>query len=134
MYLPLLPFTLLVVFLGHAFDDLPPDRLSLLLTFATVTFTILYVMFQPRLQSSVNRAFFPSRHDAYETLTRFGHAMVMKLDLANLQAEIVDTLQTVMGIEKISLFLFDKEKGCYALKAWRGINEDPANTDSAHEQ
>ena len=38
--------------------------------------------------------------------------MVMKLDLANLQAEIVDTLQKVMGIEKISLFLFDKRVLC----------------------
>ena len=123
VYLPLLPFTLLIVFLGHAFDDLRPDTLSLLLALATVMFTVLYVTFQPRLQSAVNRAFFPSRHDAYETLTRFAHAMVMKLDLANLQAEIVDTLQAVMGIEKISLFLFDKEKGCYVPKASRGLNE-----------
>ena len=117
------PFTFLVVFLDHTLDDLPPDTLSLLLALATVMFTVLYVTFQPRLQSAVNRAFFPSRHDAYETLTRFAHAMVMKLDLANLQAEIVDTLQAVMGIEKISLFLFDKEKGCYVPKASRGLNE-----------
>ena len=51
----------------------------------------------------------------------------MKLDLANLQAEIVDTLQTVMGIEKISLFLFDKEKGCYVRKASRGLNDTQAS-------
>src|SRR6476646_1739096 len=123
VYLPLLPFTLLIVFLGHALDDSPPGTLSLLLALATVIFTALYVMFQPRLQSAVNKAFFPSRHDAYETLTRFAHAMVMKLDLANLQAEIVDTLQAVMGIEKISLFLFDKDKGCYVTKASRGLKE-----------
>jgi len=123
VYLPLLPFTLLVVFLGHALEDLPPDTLALLLALVTVMFTIVYVTFQPRLQSAVNRALFPSRHDAYETLTRFAHAMVMKLDLANLQAEIVDTLQTVMSIEKLSLFLFDKEKGCYVPKASRGLNE-----------
>jgi signal transduction histidine kinase len=49
--------------------------------------------------------------------------MVMKLDLANLQAEIVDTLQAVMGIEKISLLHFDKEKGCYVTKSSRGLNE-----------
>ena len=128
MYLPLIPFTLLIVFLSQVSEDLAPVTLGVLLTFTTIVFTILYVTFQPRLQSAVNKALFPSRHDAYETLTRFGHAMVMKLDLANLQAEIVDTLQTVMGIEKISLFLFDKEKGCYALKAWRGINEDQADT------
>ena len=126
VYLPLVPFALVVVFLGHALDDLPPDTLSLLLVFATVMFTVLYVTFQPRLQSAINKAFFPSRHDAYETLTRFAHAMVMKLDLATLQTEIVDTLQTVMRIGKISLFLFDKDKGCYVRKAARGLTENQA--------
>ena len=127
VYLPLIPFTLLIVFLGHALDDLPPDTLSLLLALATIVFMILYVTFQPRLQAAVNKALFPSRHDAYETLTRFAHAMVMKLDLANLQSEIVDTLQAVMGIERISLFLFDKEHGCYVLKASRGSTDNQAN-------
>jgi two-component system, NtrC family, sensor kinase len=127
VYLPLVPFTLLVVFLGHELDDLSPDTLSLLLALATVIFTVLYVTFQPRLQSLINKAFFPSRYDAYDTLTRFGHAMVMNLDLANLQAEIVDTLQRVMGIEKISLFLFDKEKGCYVVKASRGLHDNQAS-------
>ena len=126
VYLPLLPFTLLLVFLGHALDDFPADTLSLLLAFTTVVFTILYVTFQPRLQSAINKTLFPGRHDAYETLTRFAHAMVMKLDLANLQAEIVDTLQAVMGIERISLFLFDKEHGCYVLKASRGLADNQA--------
>ena len=123
VYLPLLPFTFLVVYLGHASDELSPDKLSVLVVFVTIIFTVLYVTFQPRLQSTVNKALFPSRHDAYETLTRFAHAMVMKLDLATLQAEIVDTLKDVMGIEKISLLLFDKEKGCYVPKASRGLSE-----------
>jgi signal transduction histidine kinase len=127
IYLPLVPFTLLIVFVGHALDNFTPETIALLLALTTTAFTVLYVMFQPRLQSALNKAFFPSRYDAYETLTRFGHAMVMKLDLANLQAEIVDTLQAVMGIEKISLFLFDKEQGCYVRKASRGLNDNQAN-------
>ena len=123
LYLPLIPFTFLVVYLGDAFEEMSPNTLSALLALATITFTVLYVTFQPRLQSAVNKAFFPTRHDAYDTLTRFAHAMVMKLDLLNLQAEIVETLKDVMGIEKISLLLFDKEKGCYVPKASRGLNE-----------
>ena len=128
IYLPLIPFTLLLALLAHSLEGVYPVTLASILALMTVAFTVLYVTFQPRLQSAVNKAFFPSRHDAYETLTRFGHAMVMKLDLANLLAEIVDTLQRVMGIEKISLFLFDKEKGCYVRKAARGLNEGQANT------
>jgi two-component system, NtrC family, sensor kinase len=128
MYLPLIPFALFVVFLGQALAHIPPVTLALFLALTTVGFTVLYAAFQPRLQSAVNKAFFPTRYDAYETLTRFAHAMVMKLDLANLQAEIGDTLQGVMGIETISVFLFDKEHGCYVRKSSRGLNGDQGNT------
>jgi len=126
VYLPLIPFTLLLAFLAYASQGLSPIATASVLTLTTVVFTVLYVAFQPRLQSAVNKAFFPSRYDAYETLTRFGHAMVMQLDLANLQAEIADTLQRVMGIEKISLYLFDKEHGSYVRKTARGLAEDRA--------
>jgi two-component system, NtrC family, sensor kinase len=126
-YLPLIPFTLVFVLLAHRLRDLPAVTLAGALAVTTVLFTVLYVTFQPRLQSALNKALFPSRYDAYHTLTRFSHAMVMNLDLANLQTEIVRTLQTVMGIEKISLFLFEKEQGRYELKASYGIDETQAH-------
>ncbi len=122
-YLPLIPFTLALMLLAQGLSDLSPLALASVLAGATVAFTALYVTFQPWLQSALNKALFPSRYDAYNTLTRFSHAMVMNLDLANLQQEIVRTLQTVMRIEKLSLFLFDKELGRYGLKASHGIDE-----------
>lgn len=127
-YLPLIPFTLALVLLAQGLSDLSPVTLGSVLAGTTVAFTALYATFQPRLQSALNKALFPSRYDAYNTLTRFSHAMVMNLDLVNLQQEIVRTLQTVMRIEKISLFLFDKELGRYALKASHGV--DTAEADS----
>ncbi len=127
-YLPLIPFTLVLVFVAHALVGIPPVTLAAILVSATVAFVVLYVTFQPRLQSAVNKALFPSRYDAYATLTRFSHAMVTNLDLEKLQGEIVNTLQKVMGIEKISLFVFDKEQGCYVLKASHGVDEAQANS------
>ncbi len=121
-YLPLIPFTLALLLLTQGLSDLSPLSLASVLIGATVAFTALYVTFQPWLQSTLNKALFPSRYDAYNTLTRFSHALVMNLDLVNLQQEIVRTLQTVMRIEKISLFLFDKELGRYALKASHGVD------------
>ena len=126
-YFPLIPFTLVLVLLAHGLSDLPPLTVASLLVGATVVFTALYVTFQPWLQSALNKALFPSRYDAYNTLTRFSHAMVMNLDLVNLQQEIVRTLQTVMRIEKLSLFLFEKELGRYVLKASHGVDEAQAN-------
>jgi len=126
-YLPLIPFALVLLVLAHTMRDLAPTTLAGILVLTTVTFTVLYVTFQPRLQSALNKALFPSRYDAYNTLTRFSRAMATNLDLANLQAEIVHTLQTVMGIERISLFLFEKEQGRYGLRASYGIDDARIN-------
>ncbi len=126
-YLPLIPFTLMLMLLAHGLSNLSPAAFASVLVGVTVAFTALYVTFQPWLQSALNKALFPSRYDAYHTLTRFSHAMVMNLDLVNLQQEIVRTLRTVMRIEKLSLFLFDKELGRYVLKASHGIDETLAN-------
>ncbi|NOT23456.1 MAG: GAF domain-containing protein [Nitrospiraceae bacterium] len=126
-YLPLVPFTLALVLLANGLSDLSPAALTGTLVAATATFTVLYVTFQPRLQSALNKALFPGRHDAYNTLARFSQTMVTNLDLANLQNEIVRALQHVMGIEKISLFLLEKEDGRYGLKASYGIDKAQAN-------
>jgi len=127
-YLPLIPFALVLIFFAHFSGDISPTTLASLLVLATIAFMILHIAFQSRLQSTLNKVLFPDRYDAYNTLTHFSHAMVTNLDLANLQTEIVHTLQTVMGIENVSVFLFDKEQGCYALKTSSEIGEDRANT------
>lgn len=127
-YLPLVPFTLLVFLLADRLRNVSPTVLAGILVGVTVLFAILYVIVQPRLQSSLNKLLFPGRHDAYNTLTHFTHTMVMNLDLASLQAEIIRTLQTVMGIDKISVFLFEKEQGCYLSRASHGIEEGRAAT------
>jgi signal transduction histidine kinase len=126
-YLPLIPFSLSLVLITQTLGDLSSAALSSVLVITTVAFTALYVTLQPHLQSALNKALFPSQYDAYNTLTRFSHAMVMNLDLADLQTATVRTLQTVMGIEKISLFLFEKEIGRYELKASHGIDEVQTN-------
>ncbi len=125
-YLPLVPFAFLMTLLADRLSALAPSLLASSLVLTATAFTVLYVTFQPRLQSAINKAFFPSRSDAYNTLTRFSQAMVMNLDLANLQAEIVRTLQAVMEVETVSLFLFDKDQGRYVVKASYGIDQAQA--------
>ena len=74
-------------------------------------FTVLYVTFQPRLQSALNKAFFPSRHDAYETLTRFGHAMVMKLDLPICRPKSSIRFRRSWASRKFRCFFSTRNKG-----------------------
>jgi signal transduction histidine kinase len=54
--------------------------------------------------------------------------MVTILDLSALNSTIMDTLARVLGIEKISVFLLDKEKGQYYLAAAHGLDFDEMKT------
>ena len=76
------------------------------------------------MKQVVGKALFRKKYDAYETLKEFGNAMVSILDLKDLNEKIMGTLSEIMGIEKISLFLQDKEKSSYGLGSMRGIKEE----------
>lgn len=83
---------------------------------------------QKRVEKAIARLLFKERHDAYETLIEFSKAMVTILDLSALNSTIMDTLTRVLGIEKISVFLLDKEKGQYYLAAAHGLDFDEMKT------
>jgi signal transduction histidine kinase len=55
------------------------------------------------------------KHDAYETLTEFSHAMVSIVDLPSLAQTILNTLKNVLNVQTGSLFLLDNEKDAYTL-------------------
>ena len=83
---------------------------------------------QTRVEKAIERMLFKQRHDAYETLIEFSKAMVTILDLSALNSTIMDTLTRVLGIEKISVFLLEKEKGQYYLAAAHGLDFDEMKT------
>jgi len=55
------------------------------------------------------------KHEAYETLTEFSHAMVSIVDLPSLAQTILNTLKSVLNVQTGSLFLLDNEKDTYTL-------------------
>ena len=64
-------------------------------------------------QVAIARLFFRERYDTYETLSKFSKALATILDLKTLIEEIERTLVAVLGIETVTLYLFDKERGVY---------------------
>ncbi len=83
---------------------------------------------QKRVEKAIERILFKQRHDAYETLIEFSKAMVTILDLSALNNTIMDTLARALGIEKISIFLLDKEKSQYYLASSHGLDFDEMKT------
>jgi len=69
--------------------------------------------FKGEAQVAIARLFFKERYDTYETLSKFSKALATILDLKTLIEEIERTLVAVLGIETVTLYLFDKERGVY---------------------
>ena len=87
--------------------------------FSLVVFLLFALMllgtykFKSEAQVAIARLFFRERYDTYETLSKFSKALATILDLKTLIEEIERTLVAVLGIETVTLYLFDKERGVY---------------------
>jgi len=94
----------------------------LLATFAVLAEVLGSI--QKHMEKLVGKALFRKKYDAYETLTEFSKALVAILDLKNLNEKIIGTISRVLEIDKISLFLLDKEKDYHFWAAGRGIDAE----------
>ena len=119
--LTLMAFYFALLMLIRLFTDSMQYLLAGVLLATSLVFAGLLVNLPRQMEKVTAKALFRKRYDAYETLTAFSKAMVTILDLDALNNTIMTTLSKVMGIDKISLFLLDKERGYYALAAAHGI-------------
>lgn len=122
--LSLIPFYLLILFLIRLFTGSTQYLLAGILLTAFLVFAEGLANLHGRIEQAIERFLFRQRHDAYETLIEFSRAMVTILDLSALNSTIMDTLCRVLGIEKASVFLFDKEKAQYYLATAHGLDFD----------
>jgi len=91
------------------------------------TFVVLaevLVSIQKHMEKAVEYTLFRKKYDAYETLTEFSKALVAILQLKDLNEKIIGTISRVLEIDKISLFLLDKEKDYHFCAAGRGIDAE----------
>jgi signal transduction histidine kinase len=126
--LGLVPVYVAVLLLIRLFTGSTQYLLTGILLATFLVFAGALAGIQRRVEKAIERVLFTQRHDAYETLIEFSKAMVTILDLSALNSTIMDTLARVLGIEKISVFLLDKEKGQYYLAAAHGLDFDEMKT------
>jgi two-component system NtrC family sensor kinase len=94
----------------------------LLATFAVLAEVLVSI--QKQMEKAVEYTLFRKKYDAYETLTEFSKALVAILQLKDLNEKIIGTISRVLEIDKISLFLLDKEKDYHFWAAGRGIDAE----------
>jgi signal transduction histidine kinase len=95
-------------------------QLAAILLAGSMIFAGLLATVQKHMEAMVGKALFKEKHEAYETLTEFSHAMVSILDLPTLTQTILSTLKKVLNIQTVSLFLLDNEKDVYVLSSANG--------------
>ncbi|HEX9743177.1 MAG TPA: ATP-binding protein [Nitrospiraceae bacterium] len=126
--LGLIPVYVAVLLLIRLFTGTTQYLLTGILLATFLIFAGALAGIQKRVEQAIARILFKQRHDAYETLIEFSKAMVTILDLSSLSSTIMDTLARALGIEKISLFLQDKEKSQYYLATAHGLDFDEMKT------
>lgn len=99
-----------------------PFSLFLLLIFLVVAI-VFYVTMIAGGKEAITSLLFKGRYDYYEILADFTQAMVSILDLRELTDKLIRTLSLVMGINKVSLFLLNRERNHYELAASTGLDE-----------
>jgi len=124
-----LPSYPILTMLQHAYFGGVSTPFSL----AILTLFVLVVWVASRLKpetEALSRRLFKARYDMYETLSAFAQALVTILDLRSLTEEIVRTLNTVIGIRTVSLYLLDRERGLYVRVAAQGVEHDRGEVPS----
>jgi len=112
--LMLIPFYIVVLMLVRLFTGSTQYLLAGILVALFLIFSGILVNLQRITEKAVEKILFRKTYDAYETLSAFSKALVKILDLKTLSEEIERTLVTVLGVETVTLYLFDKEKDVYA--------------------
>ena len=115
----LLFYLVILAIVRHFTDALSYDMAATLLASSTI-FAGLLAGIQKQMEAMVSKALFKEKQQGYQTLTDFSRAMVSILDLPTLTQTILGTLQRVLRIQHLSLFLLDGERGLYGLAGTSG--------------
>ncbi len=126
--LGLIPLYAVVLLLIRLFTGSMHYLLAGILLATFLAFAGVLAGLQKRIEKTIERVLFRQRYDAYETLIEFSKAMVTILDLNTLSSTIMATLSRVLGIERMSVFLLDKEKSQFCLASAHGINRQDIQT------
>jgi signal transduction histidine kinase len=125
--LALIPLYLAILLLLRVFTGSTEFVLAGVIVAVFSIFAGLFVNLQEGIEKVVENVLFRKKFNAYQTLQDFSKAMVTILNLKTLIEEIERTLGSVLGVETVTLYLFDKERRVYAPVSTYGVNVKTAD-------
>lgn len=127
MFILFIPSLLFIILSQKVFFNKINYFFSIIIFLLLFVVTILFYRVKPQTEKAVEQFLFKNRYNYHETLGTFSKAMVTILDLHSLSKRIVETITQTMGVEKASLFLWNEEKGGYALFESKNIKMSNSN-------
>lgn len=119
-----LPTYFVVIIVEKYFKGSISYPFTIVLLSLFILIAALFYKMKIKMDQVVEQTFFKERYNAYETLRDFTKAMVSILNLKKLGNRIVDTLARTMGVEKVSLLLYDEDKKYFSVISSCGLEQD----------
>lgn len=108
----------------HFFGQANPF-FSFLVFCALLLTALLFIKFKPEIEEHVEKTLFRRKYEYKKTLSELGKIIISFLDEKELFDKASEVLSKDLGIEKISLFLLDREKKAYTLLASQNLGRSP---------
>jgi len=122
-FLTLIPCMLIIVFAQKSFFGEVNYTFSWLIFGLLLLTTFLFTKIKSRAEESVERTLFREKYEYKRILREFSKRLVSFLDEQDLLNNMAHALTEVLGVDKISLILFDKEKKIYRARASRNLDD-----------
>lgn len=120
--LALVPCMLIIVFAQKSFFGEVNYAFSCLVFGLLLLAAILFTKIKARTEESVERTLFRKKYEYKRLLREFSKRLVSYLDEQDLLNNITHTLTEVLGIEKMSFLVLDKEKKIYRIRASKNVD------------
>lgn len=119
-------YLVFVVGAGRLVLFLTGSESQLITIIATLAIAALFSPIKERVQSFVDRRFFPTRFTYREAVRGFIHRLVNVVDLATLQEMLLSFLSTTMKIRPVMFFWRDEQAQEFVQKEVKGGDSSPA--------
>ncbi len=119
-----IPYFFLILLLEKYFFNRNDIPFTLILILLGVTSILIFGVLKVRMDRALRQIIIGEKYNYHQILRDFSRRLVTIVDLDRLLNMLADTIEKSMGVENISIFLLDLEKGFFRARLIRGSSKD----------